>query len=184
MSIKLIKTLPSVVCVIINISIVLYVWINVDFKTEFDKFVNWTRERPNVAVLGLYLYYIVTMLLNMPITQTNIAVAYTYCHVFKSFWTGFLVVIPMLLLFFLTTAIIIFMLSRFIFSDCIKKLAFKSKWLKRNFRACDKLLLESGKSTTFLLRLTPIPFPLGSYLFGITSIKTCDFMIGSFGILR
>ena len=184
MELKLIKTLPSVICVIVNISIVLYVTINFNLKTEFDKFVEWARERPDVAVVGLYVFFVVSMILNMPILQANIAVSYLYCHVFKSFWIGLLVTIPMLLLFFLTTAFLIFMISKYIFRDCIKKLAFKSKWLKRNFRACDILLMESGKSTAFLVRLTPLPFPLGSYIFGITSIKLGDFMIGSLGILR
>ena len=184
MELKLIKTLPSVICIIVNISIILYVSLNVDYKSEFEKFVEWARERPDVAVVGLYLFYVVTIILSMPILHANMAVSYIYCHVFKSFWTGILVAIPMLLVFFLTTGFLIFMISKYIFRDCIKKLAFKSKWIKRNFRACDILVTEKGKSTACLVRLTPLPFGVGSYIFGITSIKLSDFMIGSLGVLR
>ena len=56
--------------------------------------------------------------------------------------------------------------------------------MKKHFKAVDAILVENGILPTILIRLTPAPFGMMSYIFGVTSIKTCHFVIGTTGFLR
>ena len=46
-------------------------------------------------------------------------------------------------------------------------------------RAINELLISQGTLTVGLTRLTFAPFGLTSYLFGVTSINLCQFLLGT-----
>lgn len=55
------------------------------------------------------------------------------------------------------------------------------------FRAVDRLICGSSEVSSIkiiaLIRLTPVPYSIVSYLIGLTSIKFKDFFLGSFAVI-
>lgn len=57
--------------------------------------------------------------------------------------------------------------------------------MKRNpkIKVLDKALAEKGWKVVLLFRLTPIPFSMACYAFGVTKVTLSDFLKGSLGIV-
>jgi uncharacterized membrane protein YdjX (TVP38/TMEM64 family) len=72
------------------------------------------------------------------------------------------------------------LLARYLFRKTIRK-RFLSKL--RSFQAIDKVLTNEGWKTIFLLRITPIPFSITSYILGVSSVKLRDFTIGTLSVM-
>eukprot|EP00250_Pteridium_aquilinum_P007532 c17223_g1_i1 orf=240-1316(+) len=69
-----------------------------------------------------------------------------------------------------------FLIARYVARDRILKLAEGNK----KFLAIDKALGENGFRVVALLRLSPLlPFSLGNYLYGLTSVKLVPYVLGS-----
>ncbi len=58
---------------------------------------------------------------------------------------------------------------------------FKKRFLRqhRSFIAVDSVVTESGWRTVLLLRLTPLPYSLVSYLLGVSKVSVRDFLAGT-----
>ena len=80
----------------------------------------------------------------------------------------------------LSGAICAILLSRHLFSKTIKK-----RYLThhRSFMVIDKVISNEGWRTIFLLRMTPLPFAICSYLLGVTSVKMKDYILGSLSVM-
>lgn len=86
---------------------------------------------------------------------------------------------------FISTGILIgslisLLVSRYLFYNFVKK---NILTYHRNFIAIDAVIAEEGWRTVFLLRLTPFPFGVVSYLLGITSVKLKDYFIGTLSVI-
>lgn len=69
-----------------------------------------------------------------------------------------------------------FLIARYLVRDRILKLAEGNK----KFLAIDKAIGENGFRVVALLRLSPLlPFSLGNYLYGLTSVKLVPYVLGS-----
>ena len=67
------------------------------------------------------------------------------------------------------------MIARYLARDRILKLAEGNK----QFLAIDKAIGENGFRVVALLRLSPLlPFALGNYLYGLTSVKIVPYILG------
>lgn len=73
-------------------------------------------------------------------------------------------------------ASIAFLIARYFARDRILKLVEGNK----KFLAIDKAIGENGFGVVILLRLSPLlPFSLGNYLYGLTSVKFVPYVLGS-----
>ncbi|XP_002976166.2 uncharacterized protein LOC9646338 [Selaginella moellendorffii] len=69
-----------------------------------------------------------------------------------------------------------FLIARYVARDKILKLAEGNK----KYMAIDKAIGENGFRVVALLRLSPLlPFSLGNYLYGLTSVKLVPYVLGS-----
>ena len=66
-------------------------------------------------------------------------------------------------------------MSRLIRKTCLKH--------HHSFYTIDAVISEEGWKTTFLIRMTPLPYAVSSYLLGLTSIRIKDYIIGTFGVI-
>ena len=68
-----------------------------------------------------------------------------------------------------------FFIARYLVRDRVLKLAEGNK----KFMAIDKAIGENGFRVVALLRLSPLlPFSLGNYLYGLTSVKLVPYILG------
>ncbi|KAI3835113.1 hypothetical protein MKW92_048966 [Papaver armeniacum] len=73
-------------------------------------------------------------------------------------------------------ATVAFLIARYFARDRILKLVEENK----KFLAIDKAIGENGFKVVTLLRLSPLlPFSLGNYLYGLTSVKFLPYVLGS-----
>jgi uncharacterized membrane protein YdjX (TVP38/TMEM64 family) len=81
------------------------------------------------------------------------------------------------LLCFQAAASIAFLIARYFARERILKLVEGNK----KFLAIDKAIGENGFKVVTLLRLSPLlPFSLGNYLYGLTSVKFIPYVLGRF----
>ena len=74
-------------------------------------------------------------------------------------------------------ASVAFLIARYFARDRILKLVEGNK----KFLAIDKAIGENGFRVVTLLRLSPLlPFSLGNYLYGLTSVKFVPYVLGRF----
>ena len=76
----------------------------------------------------------------------------------------------------ITGGVLALLLSRHWLSKTIKKRCLSKH---RSFIAINHVITKDGWKTVALLRLTPFPFSLVSYLLGITTLRVRDFIAGS-----
>ena len=78
---------------------------------------------------------------------------------------------------FQVAASIAFLIARYFARERILKLVEGNK----KFLAIDKAIGENGFKVVTLLRLSPLlPFSLGNYLYGLTSVKFVPYVLGRF----
>lgn len=81
------------------------------------------------------------------------------------------------LVLFQLAASIAFLIARYFARERILKLVEGNK----KFLAIDKAIGENGFRVVTLLRLSPLlPFSLGNYLYGLTSVKFVPYVLGRF----
>lgn len=74
-------------------------------------------------------------------------------------------------------ATVAFLIARYFARDRILKLVEGNK----KFLAIDKAIGENGFRVVTLLRLSPLlPFSLGNYLYGLTSVKLIPYVLGRY----
>ena len=72
-------------------------------------------------------------------------------------------------------ATVAFLIARYFARERILKLVEENK----KFLAIDKAIGENGFKVVTLLRLSPLlPFSLGNYLYGLTSVKFVPYVLG------
>jgi uncharacterized membrane protein YdjX (TVP38/TMEM64 family) len=51
-----------------------------------------------------------------------------------------------------------------------------------SFMAIDSVISSDGWRTVFLIRMTPLPFAVSSYLLGVTSVRLRDYIKGTIAV--
>jgi len=130
-------------------------------------FNDWVGQ---MGIAGIFIFigvYAVATVLMAPGSILTIGAGFAF-----GLWKGFLAVSAGATL----GASLAFLVARFVARDKIEAIA------KRNdtFRKIDKAIGEKGAKLIFLLRLSPvIPFNLSNYLYGLTAVKFCPYVLAS-----
>mmetsp|Transcript_44925 Transcript_44925/g.43495 ORF Transcript_44925/g.43495 Transcript_44925/m.43495 type:complete len:179 (-) Transcript_44925:211-747(-) len=142
----------------------------------FDMFIEWVNRQPYLSSLAIIAVYICLVVLTMPIMYLSIALGYAYSKAFGGNFEGYIWGFLIISIGIITGGIIAFLLSRYLFSNIIKKRVLTRN---RGFFVIDRVILSEGWKIIFLIRVTPMPFSLFSYLLGITAITLREFIIGT-----
>ena len=145
----------------------------------FNDFIAWIKVNPYQSIGYSVLILVFSVMWTIPISYTIIMLGYTYSQVFDSKITGFLFSVPIVYVGCLTGAFLSFMTSRYLFGGFIQQQIANNAWFNKNFRLIDQIIAEEGFMTIGLMRLTFAPFGVTSYVFGVTSISTKDYMLGN-----
>lgn len=98
----------------------------------------------------------------------------------KTSWPCVLDDIFDIVLHFQVAASVAFLIARYFARERILKLVEGNK----KFLAIDKAIGENGFRVVTLLRLSPLlPFSLGNYLYGLTSVKFVPYVLGRFAFI-
>jgi uncharacterized membrane protein YdjX (TVP38/TMEM64 family) len=87
----------------------------------FQSFVDWIREDPYEAIIGIVFMYICVGVFMLPISQFHILIGFTYAQVFKSSWIGWQLAAPVAMLGSLAGASAAFFMSRYVLRDFVKE---------------------------------------------------------------
>jgi len=153
----------------------------------FEEFVEWVQREPLASSIAIIAIYILLVLFTFPVLYLTIAIGYSYSkvfspqgslHTFSATLVAFTAALALITFAVTLGALFAFLISRHWLSR-----TFKKRFLKhhRTFVAIDSVISESGWRTVLLLRLTPLPFSLVSYLLGVTKVTVRDYIVGSLG---
>jgi len=138
------------------------------FEDGFIEVLSWMTSLPTGLSAGIMiLLYSVSLLFFCPGTPFNMAAGFLY---------GIVLGCTVALAGCILGAVIAFVLGRTIARDWVKaKMESKPK-----FKAVDWALRKNGLYIVFLTRLSPLfPFPLLNYAFGVTQIKSWQYLLGT-----
>jgi uncharacterized membrane protein YdjX (TVP38/TMEM64 family) len=166
-----------------------------DFDTVvdlFSSFVEWVQLSPLESSIAIVFIYIGLIVFTFPILYFTVSIGYAYSkawsnatspvhlilgdHTLANTLTAYLGALLLISCSVLVGGLITFLLSRYWLRRSIKRSLLRNH---KSFLAVDSVLTQSGWKTIFLIRLTPLPFSIGSYLLGVTKVKVADFLIGS-----
>ena len=145
--------------------------------TIFESFNSWVAIDPVSSFAAIFFAYIVLVMIAFPIMYPTIALGFSLTLAFNAN-SSFALIAGLVIL---TVSIVIggigaFELSRHWLSKTIKNKCLANH---RSFIAINHVITRDGWKTVLLLRLTPFPYSLVSYMLGITNLKIKDFICGS-----
>ena len=174
------KHIPAIVYG--SLLITIFAFIALDYEKAIDiylGFVEWVADYPYIAIIVVVIMYSVEVVLNMPVVINHFIFTYTYCKVFKSQVKAFFFVIPVIMIGMQTGALAAFLIARYVCKDFVTRQLKRNKKIFTYFSAMDGLFESEGAKMMAMVRLTINPFPLTSYIMGVTTITTKDFLIGN-----
>jgi uncharacterized membrane protein YdjX (TVP38/TMEM64 family) len=173
--------IPLIICLLIFLGVVIYICADYSGAMKIlSDICDYVKDHPYESIAILISFYMVLVLLILPITVLHLMVAFAYCKVYNDFWLGFLMATWIIFTGCLIGAIIALYLGRVLFADYIRRQLDKSKSLRvKKWRIVDGMFVTDGILLVSLLRLMFIPFGLTSYLLGVTSVSFWDYLIGS-----
>jgi uncharacterized membrane protein YdjX (TVP38/TMEM64 family) len=131
----------------------------------FYMFIEWVKVNPlssSMAIVGIYSLLVV---FTLPILYLSIALGFAFSKAFPSAIEGYFFGLFFITIGITLGGILAFLLSRYFFSKMIKRTCLKNH---HSFIAIDSVISEEGWKTVLLLRMTPLPYAVSSYLLGIT----------------
>jgi len=162
------------------------VYVIVDFmgdrniEKQLNKFLEWTHENPFRGIVAVILCYIVATICFVPGSILTFGAGFAIGQAFDSMYLGVLLAIISVFIGASIGSICSFLLGRYLFRDCVLRLAFSYPI----FQAIERALETNGLKIMVLLRLSPlIPFNALDYISGITSISLRDYSIALIAIL-
>lgn len=175
------EVLPQIIFVatIIALAVILIY----DYKSVYaytTRFIDWVRAFPFESAITIILIYIVLVIIAMPIMYLSIALGFAYTRAFDHAITGYFFGLFFISIGIILGGIVALLLSRYLFSKIIKRTCLSRH---KSFLAIDAVITNEGWKTVFLLRMTPVPYAVISYLLGITGIKLKDYAIGSLSVI-
>jgi uncharacterized membrane protein YdjX (TVP38/TMEM64 family) len=132
-----------------------------------ENFNNWVGQMGTAGILIFTVVYAFATVLLVPGSVLTIGAGFVF-----GLWKGFLAVSTGATL----GASLAFLVARFIARDKVETIA------RRNdkFQRIDSAIAKQGAKLIFLLRLSPvIPFNLSNYLYGLTGVHFCPYVLAS-----
>lgn len=129
----------------------------------------WVQSMPTfLGVIVMACSYTLAVTFMLPGTPFNFGASYMF---------GFALGAPIAVFGAFFGASGAFLMGRFLVRDWAEEKMHSD----RRFRALDRAIKKNGVNLVFLMRLSPImPFPLLSYIFGVTQIRWQDYCLGTF----
>lgn len=143
-------------------------------------FITWVKENPSLGVFAVIWVYILATVLFVPGSILTLGTGYAFGNAFES--TAKAVAMASTAVFIGATlgSLCAFLLGRYLFRDCVQRMALRYKM----FQAIDRALENNGLKIMILLRLSPlIPYTALDYLSGLTSISFWVYMLALVAIL-
>lgn len=159
----------------------IYAAIDFDRVIElFTRFVDWVRLQPFESSLAIVGIFICLVLLTMPVLYLSVALGFAFSSAFNTKLEGYFYGLFIVSFGIILAGVITMLVSRHLLSKVIRK-----RFLvhHRSFVAMDSVIASEGIKTVFLLRMTPIPFAVASYLLGVTSVKLKDYFLGTLAMV-
>jgi uncharacterized membrane protein YdjX (TVP38/TMEM64 family) len=147
-----------------------------DIKRLFQAFIDFLQKELILSTLIIFAIYFFSVLFAFPIIYTSIALGYAFSQVFSSRVVGYFYGLTVITISIVTGGIAAFLLSRYWLSRTIRKRCLSKH---RSFMAINNVITREGWRTVMLLRLTPFPFALVSYLLGITNVRLLEYSLAS-----
>jgi len=143
-------------------------------------FLEWTHDHPYRGIFAVILCYIIATVFFVPGSILTFGAGYAIGSAVDNAFLGILLATASVFIGASIGSICSFLLGRYLFRDCVLKLAFSYPI----FQAIERALEANGLKIMILLRLSPlIPFNALDYISGITSISLRDYAIALVAIL-
>lgn len=134
------------------------------------------REDPFTSSFYIILLYIGLVVFAFPILYMTVALGFAFTQSFESRYISFAYGLVLITFSVLIGGIIALLISRQWLSKTIKRRCLSKH---KSFLAINHVVTRDGWKTVFLLRLTPFPYSVVSYLLGFTALKLKEFIVGS-----
>eukprot|EP00347_Sterkiella_histriomuscorum_P022746 403337312 len=171
------ELLPQILFVAFIIFLVIYAAYDWDHILQlFNQFVIWVKEDPLTSSFAILVIYVGLVVFAFPILYMTIALGFAFSQAFESSYIAFTYGLIIITTSILMGGVVAFEISRRWLSKSIKRRCLSKH---RSFIAINHVITKEGWRTVFLLRLTPFPYSVISYLLGFTALKVKDFIIGS-----
>ena len=142
----------------------------------FEQFISFLRHELLISSVLIFLLYIFSVILAFPIMYISVGLGYAFSQVFSSKIAAYSYGLSLITVSIIAGGVGAFLVSRYWLSRTIKRRCLSKH---RSFIAINHVISRQGWKTVMLLRLTPFPFALVSYLLGVTSVKLAEFILGS-----
>jgi len=144
-------------------------------------FLEWIKENPGEGVIAFIFVYFIATVFCIPGSLLTLGSGFVFSASFDGsiIWGVCLGTIAVFIGAF-ASAIVAFLLSRYLFHDGVRRLSQKYTI----FEALDIALAEKGLRIMCLLRLSPItPFVVLNYIAGVSTVRFDSYCLSNFAIL-
>lgn len=149
-------------------------------EKHWNDFLEQTQDQPYKAIIAVVSCYIIATIFFVPGSILTFGAGFVIGHAFDNMYVGILLSIISVFIGASIGSICSFLLGRYLFRDCVLRLAISYPI----FQAIERALETNGLKIMVLLRLSPlIPFNALDYISGITSISLRDYTIALIAIL-
>jgi len=143
-------------------------------------FLDWSHAHPYKGIFAVILCYIVATVFFVPGSILTFGAGFAIGSAVDNLYLGIILAVASVFIGASIGSICSFLLGRYLFRDCVLRLAFSYPI----FQAIERALETNGLKIMVLLRLSPlIPFNALDYISGITSISFKDYVIALVAIL-
>ncbi len=112
---------------------------------------------------------------SFPVASMDIALGYAFSQAFESKIAGFTYGLVLISIGIMLGSIVAFLISRYWISRVVRKACMRNP---TTFTGINTVISKEGWKAIFLMRLTPLPFSIMSYLLGLSTVKLRDYLIG------
>jgi len=152
-----------------------------DIRQGITIFLEWTKKNPGKGMIAFIFVYFIATVFCIPGSVLTLGSGFVFSASFDGsiIWGVCLGTIAVFIGAF-ASAIIAFLLGRYLFHDSVRRLSQQYKI----FEALDIALAEKGLRIMCLLRLSPItPFVVLNYIAGVSTVRFDSYCLSNFAIL-
>ena len=128
----------------------------------------FVKEDPLTSSVYIFLLYIGLVVFAFPILYMTVALGFAFTQSFESRYIAFAYGLVLITFSVIAGGVVAMVISRQWLSRTIKRRCLSKH---RSFIAINHVVTRDGWKTVFLLRLTPFPYAVVSYLLGFTALK-------------
>jgi len=140
----------------------------------------FVKNNPLTGSLVICIGLILANIFMLPGALQWLSIGYIYSNAYTTVPQIMLRALPVAFIGIQIGSSLAFLLSRYLFRQCVLSYVEKHKIV----RAIDRMMSKKGIKISILIRLAPIfPYNISNYVVGVTSLKLLDFFIGNVGII-